>query len=82
MALSNSKICPPSYYTKETKGLLYLLLQNNLERSEFETKTRYSNKIDALEMEVNTLKRKLTAEEDEHKALNTLWEVINKLLMT
>ena len=30
-------------------------------------------------MEVNTLKRKLKAEEDEHKALNTLWEVINKL---
>ena len=26
-------------------------------------------------MEVNTLKRKLKAEEDEHKALNTLWEV-------
>lgn len=28
-------------------------------------------------MEVNTLKRKLKAEEDEHGALNTLWEVFN-----
>ena len=47
-----------------------------MERSEFETKTRYSNKIESLEMEVSTLKRKLRAEEDEHKALNSLWEVI------
>ncbi|XP_071164585.1 nucleoprotein TPR-like isoform X1 [Mytilus edulis] len=55
-------------------------IKNNLERSEFDTKTRYSNKIESLEMEVNTLKRKLKAEEDEHRALNTLWEKQTKSL--
>ncbi|CAC5399713.1 TPR [Mytilus coruscus] len=55
-------------------------IKNNLERSEFDTKTRYSNKIESLEMEVNTLKRKLKSEEDEHMALNTLWEKQTKSL--
>ncbi|XP_052073511.1 nucleoprotein TPR-like isoform X6 [Mytilus californianus] len=55
-------------------------IKNNLERSEFDTKTRYSNKIESLEMEVNTLKRKLKSEEDEHKALNTLLEKQTKSL--
>ena len=40
-------------------------IQNNLERSEFESKSRYTNRIDSLEKEVALLRRKLECAEEE-----------------
>ena len=40
------------------------LLQNNLERSEFEARTRLGSQVETLQREVNLLKRKLESEEN------------------
>ena len=50
-------------------------LQNNLERSEFEARTRLGSQVEALQREVNLLKRKLESEEKHHKSITETWEV-------
>ncbi|XP_078317960.1 uncharacterized protein LOC111118796 isoform X2 [Crassostrea virginica] len=49
-------------------------IQNTLEHSEREVKSRYMNQIEKLELELNTARRNLTAAQDEHKAVVQLWE--------
>ncbi|XP_021362247.1 nucleoprotein TPR-like isoform X2 [Mizuhopecten yessoensis] len=49
-------------------------IKNNIERSESETRNRYTNKIDALEMENNNLTRKLHSAQDEQKTITTIFE--------
>ncbi|KAK3089218.1 hypothetical protein FSP39_001828 [Pinctada imbricata] len=49
-------------------------IQNSLERSEFDTKTRYTNQIEKLEMEIKSLQRKIEKEEGEREALKTCYE--------
>ena len=51
------------------------LLQNNLERSEFEARTRLGSQVETLQREVNLLKRKLESEEKHHKSIIETWEV-------
>ena len=50
-------------------------LQNNLERSEFEARTRLGSQVETLQREVNLLKRKLESEEKHHKSIIETWEV-------
>lgn len=45
--------------------LFITCLQNNLERSEFESKTRYTNQIDSLEKEVAILRKRIEIAEEE-----------------
>ncbi|XP_020609857.1 nucleoprotein TPR-like isoform X1 [Orbicella faveolata] len=49
-------------------------LQNNLERSEFEARTRLGSQVETLQREVNLLKRKLESEEKHHKSIIETWE--------
>lgn len=46
-----------------------MLLQNNLERQEYETKSRLTSQIDGLEQEVTVLKQKLTSEQNQSSKL-------------
>lgn len=39
-------------------------------------KSRYTNQIEKLEMELTAARRNLTATRDEHKAVVQLWEVL------
>ncbi|XP_061166094.1 nucleoprotein TPR-like [Saccostrea echinata] len=55
-------------------------IQNTLEHSEREVRSRYTNKIEKLEMELNTARRNLKATQDEHKAVVELWENQTKQL--
>ena len=50
-------------------------LQNNLERSEFEARTRLGSQVETLQREVNLLKKKLESEEKHHKSIIETWEV-------
>ena len=63
----------------ERKGQNVLLtnlqsIQNNLERSEFETKTRLGAQIEALEREVALAKEKLSSEEDKRSKVTEAYE--------
>ncbi|CAH3021550.1 unnamed protein product [Porites evermanni] len=49
-------------------------LQNNLERSEFEARTRLGAQVETLQREVNLLKKKLESEEKHHKSVINTWE--------
>ncbi|XP_074635323.1 nucleoprotein TPR-like isoform X3 [Acropora palmata] len=49
-------------------------LQNNLERSEFEARTRLGAQVETLQREVNLLKKKLESEEKHHKSIVDTWE--------
>ncbi|XP_060076894.1 nucleoprotein TPR-like [Ylistrum balloti] len=49
-------------------------IKNNIEHSESETRNRYTNKIDALEMENSNLTRKLQSAQDEQKTITTIFE--------
>ena len=51
--------------------------QNNLERSEFEARTRLGAQVETLQREVNLLKRKVESEEKHHKSVISTWEVRN-----
>ncbi|XP_062610005.1 nucleoprotein TPR-like [Saccostrea cucullata] len=55
-------------------------IQNTLEHSEREVKTRYTNQIEKLEMELNSARRNLKATQDEHRAVVELWENQTKQL--
>ena len=46
-----------------------MLFQNNLERQEYETKSRLTSQIDGLEQEVTVLKQKLTSEQNQSSKL-------------
>ena len=50
-------------------------VQNNLERSEFEARTRLGAQVETLQREVNLLKKKLESEEKHHKSIVDTWEV-------
>lgn len=52
------------------------MLQNNLERSEFEARTRLGSQVETLQREVNLLKRKQESEDKHHKSVIGTWEVI------
>ena len=54
-------------------------LQNNLERSEFEARTRLGAQVETLQREVNLLKKKLESEEKHHKSVINTWEVGEEL---
>ena len=58
-------------------------IQNNLERAEFESKSRYTNQIDSLEKEVALLRRKLECAEEEKttriSALEVGWNFLCRL---
>ena len=56
-------------------SLSHSSLQNNLERSEFEARTRLGSQVETLQREVNLLKRKLESEEKHHKSVIETWEV-------
>ena len=61
--------------------MFFLFLQNNLERQEYETKSRLTGQIDGLEQEVTVLKQKLTFEQDRNsKFIETLQVGSNKIL--
>lgn len=61
--------------------MFFLFLQNNLERQEYETKSRLTGQIDGLEQEVTVLKQKLTFEQDRNsKLIETLQVGNNKIL--
>lgn len=62
--------------------LIILTLQNNLERSEHETKYRLSKQIESLERERTFLNKKLETEEKQHTAVNKHWEVIVVVFFT
>ncbi|XP_033645246.1 nucleoprotein TPR-like [Asterias rubens] len=49
-------------------------IQNNLERSEFESKARLSNQMEAMERELNTLRRRLEGDNDQHRVVLKTWE--------
>ncbi|XP_046561474.1 LOW QUALITY PROTEIN: nucleoprotein TPR-like [Haliotis rubra] len=53
-------------------------IQNNLERAEYETKTRLNNQISAYEREVNSLKRRIDVQSEEHRSLTRNWESLVK----
>ncbi|XP_048255424.1 nucleoprotein TPR-like isoform X4 [Haliotis rufescens] len=53
-------------------------IQNNLERAEYETKTRLNNQISAYEREVNSLKRRMDVQAEEHRSLTRNWESLVK----
>ena len=58
--------------------VLLLSFQNNLERSEFEARTRLGSQVDTLQRELNLLKKKLESEEKHHKGIISTWEVSQK----
>ena len=49
--------------------------QNNLERQEFETKTKTSSQLSSLEKECAELRRKVASSEGEHKAIKDMLQV-------
>jgi hypothetical protein len=51
------------------------MFQNNLERSDFEMKSRLGQKIDTLEKENSILRRKLDGLADEHNKRGAAMEV-------
>ena len=55
--------------------VIHSSLQNNLERSEFEARTRLGSQVETLQREANLLKRKLESEEKHHKSIIETWEV-------
>lgn len=70
---------------KEQKGQTTLLtnlqtIQNNLEKSEFETKTRLGSKIEALEKELVLFKDKLHSEEERRTRMSDAYETRVKFL--
>ncbi|XP_041484562.1 nucleoprotein TPR-like isoform X2 [Lytechinus variegatus] len=48
-------------------------IQNNLERSEFESKTRMTNQLEAMERELSLVRRKLDGETDQHQTVLKSW---------
>ena len=50
-------------------------IQNNLERSEFETKTRLGTQIRGLEREVAVLKQRLSSEEERRGKMMDAYEM-------
>ena len=50
-------------------------IQNNLERAEFETKSRLGGKIEALEREAAVLKQRLTSEEERRARMVDAYEM-------
>ena len=56
---------------------VYSSLKNNLERSEFEARTRLGSQVETLQREVNLLKRKLESEDKHHKSVIDTWQVRN-----
>lgn len=55
--------------------MVCLSFKNNLERSEFEARTRLGAQVETLQREVNLLKKKLESEEKHHKSIISTWEV-------
>ncbi|KAH9490602.1 hypothetical protein Btru_033804, partial [Bulinus truncatus] len=53
-------------------------IQNNLERADFESKTRYTNQIEGLEREIANLRRRLETSLEEKAKQSTAWEDIVK----
>lgn len=50
-------------------------IQNNLERSEFETKTRLGSQIQALERELAAMKQRVTNEEERRGKMADAYEM-------
>ncbi|CAH1255215.1 TPR [Branchiostoma lanceolatum] len=50
------------------------MIQNNLERADFENKTRYQTQIENLERELGAVRRKLEDESEHHKKVVKGWE--------
>ena len=51
-------------YCENIFDISLFFFQNNLERQEYATRSRYTNEVSALEQEVAVLKQKLTSEQD------------------
>ena len=51
-------------------------IQNNLERAEFESKTRYTNQMESMEKEIALLRRKLQCAEEEKSTTVSSLEVM------
>lgn len=49
-------------------------IQNNLERQEYETRTRLTGQIDGLDRELTVLKQKLHSDTDHHEKIVESWE--------
>ena len=49
--------------------------QNNLERSEFETRSKLGAQVEALKREATLLRKKLDSEENHHRTVVKTWEV-------
>ena len=60
---------------KYSKTFYASTLQNNVERSEFEARTRLGAQVETLQREVNLLKKKLESGEKHHKSIISTWEV-------
>lgn len=54
---------------------LFFMLKNNLERSEFEAKHRTKTQVEALEREINKLKRNLKSTSDELEGVRNSYQV-------
>ncbi|KAI8486327.1 hypothetical protein Bbelb_358260 [Branchiostoma belcheri] len=50
------------------------MIQNNLERADFENKTRYQSQIENLERELSAVRKKLEDEAEHHKKVVKGWE--------
>ncbi|XP_070555151.1 nucleoprotein TPR-like [Ptychodera flava] len=64
---------------REQRGQSLLLtnlqtIKNNLERADFENKSRLTSQVEFLEREVSTARRKLESESEQHKAVTKSWE--------
>ncbi len=51
------------------------IFQNNIERSEFETKARLTNQLEVMERELTVLRRQLEGDNDQHRTVLKSWEV-------
>ncbi|XP_071835519.1 nucleoprotein TPR-like isoform X3 [Apostichopus japonicus] len=49
-------------------------IQTNLERSDFETKSRLTNQMSSMERELNMVRRKLDGEGEQHRTVLKTWE--------
>lgn len=61
--------------TKLILSCFEYLPQTNLERSDFETKSRLTNQLSSMERELNMVRRKLDGEGEQHRTVLKTWEV-------
>lgn len=59
--------------------IFLFFVQNNLERSDFESKTRMTNQLEGMERELSLVRRRLDGETDQHQTALKSWMVSEML---